>query len=209
MITFGYKSRFSGFTRGVVALILGTVMLFVGNAVDLMVYIIATFLLISGLLTLFVGLKKENASQKPLVMVNSGFNIVIAILMYIFASQLGNFVVGVIGFVMFLFGLLQIIVLGSANRTESMSKGFFAMPVLVLACGALLLFKPEFIGKFIGVVIGVSFILYGASELLSSWKMRSVIGQVESQPSQPSQPADEQEPVADVKDVDFEKVDEQ
>lgn len=209
MITFGYKSRFSGFTRGVVALILGTVMLFVGNAVDLMVYIIATFLLISGLLTLFVGLKKENASQKPLVMVNSGFNIVIAILMYIFASQLGNFVVGVIGFVMFLFGLLQIIVLGSANRTESMSKGFFAMPVLVLACGALLLFKPEFIGKFIGVVIGVSFILYGASELLSSWKMRSVIGQVESQPSQPSQQADEQEPVADVKDVDFEKVDEQ
>ena len=206
MITFGYKSKFSGFIRGAVALALGTVMLFTGNAVDLIVYIIATFLLLSGLLSLWAGLKREDASQRPLVIVNSGFNVVIAVLMYVFASELGNFVVSIIGLIMVLFGLLQLLVLGSASRGSLMSKGFFAMPVVVLACGVLLLVKPDFIGRFIGVVVGVSFILYGASELLSSWKLRSVIGQAGPQSSQS---ADEQKFTEDIKDVDYEKVDEQ
>ena len=206
MITFGYKSKSGGYIRGAAALILGSVMLFTGNAVDIIVYIIATFLLISGLVTLWAGLKTEEASQRPLVIINSCFNVAIAALMYIFASELGNFVIGIIGFIMVLFGLLQLIVLDSVIRGGAMAKGFLAMPVVVLACGALLLSRPDFIGRFIGVVIGVSFILYGASELLSSWKLRSVIGQAGPQSSQS---ADEQKFTEDIKDVDYEKVDEQ
>ena len=206
MITFGYKSKFGGFVRGVVALVLGAVMLFVGNAVDMIVYIIASFLLISGLLSLYSGLKSEVPSQKPLVIINSGFNVLIAALMYIFASELGNFVVGIIGFIMVLFALMQLLAIGSASRAGKMSTGFFAMPAVVLACGVLLLFRPEFIGRFIGIVIGVSFILYGVSELLSTWKLKGIINKADPRPSQPD---DEQVASDGVKDVDYEKIDEQ
>ena len=206
MITFGYKSKSGGFIRGAAALALGAVMLFTGNAVDLIVYIIATFILLSGLLSLWAGLKRDGASQRPLVIINSGFNVVIAMLMYIFANELGNFVISIIGFLMLIFGFVQLIVIGSVSRGGLMSKGFFAMPIVVLACGILLLVKPDFIGRFIGVVLGVSFILFGVSELISSWKLRSVISQGEPQTPQPE---DEQKSAGDIKDVDYEKVDEQ
>ena len=187
MITFGYKGRFSGPIRGVIAIILGIAMLFVGNAVNVIVYIIAAFMLASGLLSLFAGFKREKDSQRILVLVNSGFNVLIAILMCLFADVLSNFLIGVIGFILVLLGLLQLLVLGSAVHGGTISKGFFFMPSIVLVCGSLLLFKPGFVGEFLGALIGIAFIFYGVSELVSSWKIRNVIAN----------------------DVDYEKVDEQ
>ena len=54
------------------------------------------------------------------------------------------------------------------------------MPVLVLGCGLFLVGKPAFVGEAIGVIAGASLIVYGASELLSSWRMKSVIDKYES-----------------------------
>jgi uncharacterized membrane protein HdeD (DUF308 family) len=49
------------------------------------------------------------------------------------------------------------------------------MPVLVTLAGGFLLARPAFIGEAIGVVAGISLIVYGVSEFLSSWKMRKAM----------------------------------
>ena len=206
MITFGYKSKYGGIVRGSIALLMGIVMLFVGNAVNLIIYILATSLLIFGLFSLYVGLRKEISTQRPLVIINTGLNIVIAMLMYIFAPELGKFVVGVIGFMMLLFGLLQLVVMISASRSSVISKGFLVAPIFVLLLGGFLLFQPDFIGRFLGVLVGIAFMFYGASEIISSWKVRSVINQANQQPSQS---VDEQVINDRVRDVEYERVDEQ
>jgi hypothetical protein len=191
MITFGYKGRFSGITRAVIALIFGAVMFFTGNSVTIIVQILAAFILASGVVSLIVGLKKEDQSQRPLIMTNSGLNIIISVLMFLFAESLGGLIVGIIGIILILFGLFQLVVLFSANRVMAVGAVGFIMPVVVLACGALLLFKPKFVDDILGYVVGASLMIYGISELISSWKMRRSMA------------------VNDVKDVDFEKVDEQ
>jgi uncharacterized membrane protein HdeD (DUF308 family) len=191
MITFGYKGRFSGITRAVIALIFGAVMFFTGNSVTIIVQILAAFILASGVVSLIVGLKKEDQSQRPLIMTNSGLNIIISVLMFLFAESLGGLIVGIIGIILILFGLFQLIVLFSANRVMAVGAVGFIMPVVVLACGALLLFKPKFVDDILGYVVGASLMIYGISELISSGKMRRSMA------------------VNDVKDVDFEKVDEQ
>lgn len=191
MITFGYKGRFSGITRAVIALIFGAVMFFTGNSVTIIVQILAAFILASGVVSLIVGLKKEDQSQRPLIMTNSGLNIIISVLMFLFAESLGGLIVGIIGIILILFGLFQLIVLFSANRVMPVGAVGFIMPVVVLACGALLLFKPKFVDDILGYVVGASLMIYGISELISSGKMRRSMA------------------VNDVKDVDFEKVDEQ
>lgn len=191
MITFGYKGRFSGITRAVIALIFGAVMFFTGNSVTIIVQILAAFILASGVVSLIVGLKKENQSQRPLIMTNSGLNIIISVLMFLFAESLGGLIVGIIGIILILFGLFQLVVLFSANRVMAVGAVGFIMPVVVLACGALLLFKPKFVDDILGYVVGASLMIYGISELISSGKMRRSMA------------------VNDVKDVDFEKVDEQ
>ena len=192
MITFGYKNRFSGIARAVIALILGAVMFFTGNSVTIIVQIMAAFILASGLASLIIGLKKEDQRQRPLVLTNSGLNIVIAVLMFVFAENLGGLFVAIIGIILVLFSVFQLIVLVSANRVTPVGATSFIMPAVVLACGALLLFKPKFVEDMLGYIVGASLIIYGVSEIISSRKVARTMADLDQ-----------------VQDVDFEKVDEQ
>jgi uncharacterized membrane protein HdeD (DUF308 family) len=211
MITFGYKNKFSGFARAALALILGAVMFFTGNSVTIIVQIIAAFILASGVVSLIIGLKKENQNQKSLVVVNTGFNILIAVLMFIFAESLGGLIVAIVGIILVLFGLFQLIVLFSASRVAAIGKVAFVMPLVVLACGALLLFKPGFIENALGYIVGASLIIYGISELVSTWKMQQTISGAGAQngTSAKSAPTASEKLAEAFKDVEYEKVDEQ
>ena len=63
MFSFGYTNRFNGPFRALIALVLGVVMIVYNEqAMDLVVKIIAAFLLASGFVSLAVGLRKKNES---------------------------------------------------------------------------------------------------------------------------------------------------
>lgn len=209
MITFGYRNRFSGLIRAISALVLGIVMFFTGNSMTIIVYILSAFILASGIMSLIAGFKKENSNQKSLMLVNSAFNIILAVLMAIFAESLGNLFVGIIGLVLMVFGIFQLVALFSANRVMSVGIFAFVMPLLVLACGAFLLFKPAFVENIIAYIVGASLIVYGVSELVSSWKMKKAIDESASTYPDGESASDSGFDTADVKDVEFEKVDDQ
>ena len=83
---------------------------------------------------------------------------------------------------------------------------------LVVLAGGFLLARPSFVGEAIGAFAGAALIVYGASELLSSWKMNKVMKEYEFRQTEKldEQPAEEEETVpTEVRDVEFEKVDEQ
>jgi uncharacterized membrane protein HdeD (DUF308 family) len=166
----------------------------------------AAFILASGLASLVIGLKKEDQSQRPLIMTNSGLNIIIAVLMFVFAESLGGLFVAIIGIILILFGLFQMVVLFSANRVTQVGAATFIMPAVVLACGALLLFKPKFVDDVLGYIVGASLIVYGVSEIVSSVKMNKVMTDTGIFRQDNVEPSAAPE---DVKDVDFEKVDKQ
>ncbi len=210
MITFGYKNRFSGWLRAVVALAIGIVMVVSRtDAMVLAVRIIAAFLLASGIVSLAVGYKNRQNNQLPLMGVNGIVDIVIALLVFIFPNFVAGLIVYLIGFVLIGFGLFQLITLASANKVLKVGVAAFVMPILVLLAGAFLLARPTFIGSAVGVVAGAALIVYGASELLSSWKMKKAIDEYEIRQTRTDEPAEQENPLADVKDVDYEKVDEQ
>ena len=97
----------------------------------------------------------------------------------------------------------------SANRVMKVGGGSFILPALVTLAGGFLIFRPSFIGEAIGVIAGVALIIYGASELLSSWKMKKAIDEYEIKfPSEKPAPKAEED-IHQVKDVEYEKVDEQ
>ena len=210
MITFGYKNRFSGWLRAVVALAIGIVMVVSRtDAMVLAVRIIAAFLLASGIVSLAVGYKNRQNNQLPLMGVNGIVDIVIALLVFIFPNFVAGLIVYLIGFVLIGFGLFQLITLASANKVLKVGVAAFVMPILVRLAGAFLLARPTFIGSAVGVVAGAALIVYGASELLSSWKMKKAIDEYEIRQTRTDEPAEQENPLADVKDVDYEKVDEQ
>ena len=60
MITFGYKNKYSGLIRALLALVIGIVMVVSRtNALELAVRIIAAFLVATGVVTFFVGRKAK------------------------------------------------------------------------------------------------------------------------------------------------------
>lgn len=196
MITFGYKNRLGGFLRAFVAIAVGIVMVVSRtDAMVLAVRVIAAFLLASGIVSFIVGYRDRQNNQMPLMGVNGIVDVVIALLIFIFPNFVAGLIVYLIGFALLGFGIFQLIALVSANKVMKVGVMAFVMPVLVLLAGAFLLARPTFIGTAVGTVAGVALIVYGVSELLSSWKMKKAM--------------DAENSMSDVKDVDYEKVDEQ
>lgn len=208
MFTFGYTNRFTGPFRALIALATGVVMIvYKEQAMDLVVKIIAAFLLASGFVSLAVGLRKKNDSSSKLMTFNAVVDVLIAALLFLFSGAVANLIIYLIGFVVLGFGIFQLIALISANRVSKVGIFALVMPVLVIGAGAFLLFNPEFIKSSVSLVAGIALLIYGASELLSSWKMKKAIDEYEITRMPQDEPAEE--PVTEVKDVDYEKVDEQ
>lgn len=209
MITFGYKNKFSGLLRALTAIAIGVVMVISRtNALELAVQIIAAFLVASGLVSLVVGFKNRQNGTMGLMGFNGGVDILLGILLFIFPGFVAGLMIYIIGFILLGFGLFQIMALISANRVMRVGGGTFILPVLVFLAGLFLVLRPSFIGEAIGVIAGVALIIYGVSELLSSWKMKKAIDEYEIKfPSEKPAPKAEEEP--QVKDVEYEKVDEQ
>lgn len=210
MITFGYKNRFGGFLRAAAAIAIGVVMVVSRtDAMVLAVRIIAAFLLASGIVSLLVGYKDRQNNQMPLMGVNGAVDILVALLIFLFPGFVAGLIVYLIGFALLGFGIFQLIALVSANKVMKVGVMAFVLPVLVLLAGAFLLARPTFIGTAVGTVAGIALIVYGVSELLSSWKMKKAMDEYDVQ--HPEQPigGSVEKPMDDVKDVDYEKVDEQ
>lgn len=180
MITFGYKNRFNGPLRALTAIAIGVVMVISKtNALELAVRIIAAFLLASGIVSLIVGYRNRSNGTMSLMGFNGVVDIILGLVLFMFPGFVAGLLIYLIAFVLICFGLFQMIGLLSANRVMKVGFWSFVMPSLVLAAGVFLMTKPAFVGEAIGMVAGAALIVYGASELLSSWKMRKAIDEYE------------------------------
>lgn len=176
MITFGYRNKFNGPIRALTAIAIGVVMvLSKTNALELVVRIIAAFLLASGIVSLFVGYRNRAAGTMGLMSVNAIVDIALGFALFLFPGFVAGLLIYLIGFVLMLFGAFQLMSLLSANRIMKVGLFSFLFPVLVLSSGVFLIFNPSFVGEAIGVVAGAALIIYGASELFSSWKMKKAM----------------------------------
>ncbi len=210
MFTFGYGSRISGPLRALIALAIGVMMVIrPDNALTTVVKVIAAFILASGVVSLIVGLKEKKNGSLPLMSFNALVDIIIGIVLFSAPGFVAKFIIYLIGFVLLGFGIMQILALFSAKRVMGLGLGAFILPTVVTLVGGFLLFNP-FAESVMVMIAGAAIIVYGASELLSSWKMKKAIDEYEihQAPAQ-EQPVQQENPLENVKDVEYEKVDEQ
>ena len=209
MIRFGYNSRFSSPIRALVFVILGVLMIVTGaDAMELVVKIFAAFILAAGIVSVFVGFKQKKEGTMPLSFFNALTNIVIAVLLFVFAPFVAKFVSYLLGFVLFGFGMFQITVLLSMRKNVQMSVAVYILPVLVTIAGLLIFFYPKFFGQSLGLIAGIALIFYGASDLISAFKMKSAKDTDQITPA-PETSAEAQSEEIEAKEVEYEKVDEQ
>lgn len=211
MITFGYKNKFTGPLRALTAIAIGIVMVISRtNALELAVQIIAAFLFASGIVSLIVGYRQRKNGTMGLMGFNAAVDIILGLLLFMFPGFVAGLLIYLIAFVLICFGFFQLLGLGSASRVVKLGLWSYVLPFIVLAAGIFLMTRPSFLGEAIGVVAGAALIVYGVSELFSSWKMRKAIDEYEIRQTRTQESAAQDDTtVTVVKDVDYEKVEEQ
>lgn len=210
MFTFGYKSRVNGPLRALIALVIGVLMVISPEkALTTVVKVIAAFLLASGLVSLFVGLRDKEKGALPLMSFNALVDVLLGLVLFLFPGFIAKFMIYLIGFVLLAFGVVQIAALLGARRIIGLGLGAFLLPTVVTLVGGFILFNP-FAESVMVMIAGAALIVYGASEFLSSWRVKKAIDEYEiHQAPMSEQPAVSESGLDDVKDVDYEKVDEQ
>ena len=209
MITFGYNGRFSSPIRALLFVAMGVLMIVAkADAMQMVVKIFAAFILAAGVVSVFVGFKQKKAGTMPLSFFNALINIVIAGLLFVFAPIVSKFVSYLLGFALFGFGLFQLSVLMSMRKSVKVSLVAYLLPVLVTIAGLLIFFYPGFFGKSLGLIAGIALIVYGASDLISAFKMKGAKGSEEVASGSETQAETQSDPM-EAKEVEYEKVDEQ
>jgi uncharacterized membrane protein HdeD (DUF308 family) len=161
--------------RAIVALVIGAVMiLYPANALATIVKIVAAFMLASGVVSLLVGLRDKAKGALPLMSFNAIVDMLIALVLFSFPGAIARFMIYLIGFALLVFGVLQLAALLGARRVAGLGLGAFVIPISVILVGGFILFNP-FAESVMVTICGSALVVYGASELFSSWKMKKVI----------------------------------
>lgn len=207
MFTFGYKSKINGPLRALIALAVGIMMVVnPGEALTAVVKVIAAFLLASGLVSLVVGLRNKKDGSLPLMSFNALVDVLLGLFLFVFPGFVAKFMIYLIGFALLAFGVVQILALASARKMTGLGFGAFVLPIIVTLVGGFILFNP-FAESVMVMITGAALVVYGASELLSSWRMKKAIDEYEIRQAPEKETPVQENPVAEVKDVDYEKVD--
>ena len=181
MITFGYKTPWSGLIRSVASLGLGVLAVaYPGNVIPLLVMIFAVVLGVYGCGMLVYAFAHKGDKSFGLWLSNAIIEIVVAVLVYIFAGFIANIAVKLIGVLLLASGLYQIIALVSAERASRFGFWFFLLPVVEAIAGGTLMFASQLFTSGVGIIVGVALIVSGISELFSSFKVYKIQKQFQS-----------------------------
>ena len=213
MFTFGYKSSFSSILRALAAIGIGLVMVFDNAASVTVVKVIAAFLLASGVVSLVYGfIRNRRDGVLPLMAVNAVVDLILGLLLFLNPVWVASFIVTLIGIVLILFGGIQLLAL--AGTLSLLGAGFSTLILSICAVvgGAFLLFNP-FGERIMSICAGSFLLLYGVSELISSWRIRKAKEAYEirfnaTQEDQPEPDVIETPGLDDAKEVNYTKVDE-
>lgn len=215
MFTFGYKTKFSSLVRALGAIGVGLVLIFGNNAPTTVVKIIAGLLVVAGLVSLVYGVRKnKEQGMYQVLVINACLDILLGLLLFFNPQWIAGIIVYLIGIALILFGALQLLAL--AGTLSMLGSGFSSLILSICAIvgGAFLLFNPLTI-KVMSVIAGLFMILYGVSEIISTYKIGKAKKEYEirfgPKPEEaPGTPAGQIDTsgIGDAKEVEFEKVDE-
>ncbi|MBQ6254695.1 MAG: DUF308 domain-containing protein [Bacteroidales bacterium] len=171
MITLGYKTRFDSVTRAVAAIGIGLVMVFGGNAPTLVVKMLAVLLIGAGAASLIYGLvKNKETGVYHLLIANAVLDVIVGLLLFFNPQWIAGIIVYAIGILLILFGGLQLVALAGAMSLLEAGGSSLILSILAVVGGAFLLFNP-FTINVMSVIAGCLLLLYGVSELISTFKM--------------------------------------
>ena len=166
----------STLTRSVIAIAIGVILIIWPEKVkELLVTVVGVLLMIPSVITLTPLLFSKNTEDKKQhmlpVLLGTGLAI-LGLIMILFPETFISLFTLLIGILLFLAGLMQVI--GVFNYCRQ-TRNFWLMlsPLIILVMGAITISNFKNISNILLIMIGVTTLLYGISEVLNYYKLRS------------------------------------
>lgn len=158
--------------RCICALVLGVLLVaWPEAAIIYLVITVGVLFLVPGLFAVFGFLtrgKREGASF-PIAGLGS---LLFGLWLMIMPAFFVNILMYVLGAALVLAGISQIVNLSAARSWTLVPGGFFVIPALVLIAGIVVLFNPFTAATVPFIILGVSSIVYGGSDLINIIRFR-------------------------------------
>lgn len=164
------KGISNSFLRTICALIIGLVLvMFPNEAGDYFVITIGVVFLIPALLSI-IGYFAMSAEERRRLPIEGIGSLLFGLWLIIMPGFFADLLTFVLGFILVLGGVQHIASLSAARRWMPVRVGFYIIPVLILIAGLVALFNPTGVRSTAFIIIGISSLVYAASELLNWFK---------------------------------------
>lgn len=158
------------FLRAICALVIGLVLvMFPDQAGDYLVITIGVIFLVPSLISI-IGYFAQNPEMRRRFPIEGVGSLLFGLWLIIMPGFFADLLTFVLGFILVMGGVQQIASLSAARRWMPVPYGFYAVPVLILLAGLVALFNPTGVRSTAFIIIGISSLVYAASELLNWFK---------------------------------------
>lgn len=177
MIIFGYGNRFNGLARAIISMLAGlALIIWPGMATVLMVKFFAIVLIVKGIFSLVFGLFPGADPRTPTLSVNAFIEVLFAVVLYMGAEFIAGFIIYIIAFLLMFFAVYQTVILFGAISAMRSGRLTLLLPGLVIVAALLLLFAAG--TEWVSYIAGGALILYGITDLVSLWTVRNYASEI-------------------------------
>ena len=150
-----------------------------GVAVRTLVMVIGAFLIAAGAISFIASYGDRKAEgQSPLLILNGLVSIVFGLILIILPDFFVGIIMFLFGAILLLFGVMQIVNIINVKREIKVPLSVYIVPILVCLCGIVIFFNPFNSLKAIFIFFGVVLIVYGISEIVSTFSFRRAIKKI-------------------------------
>lgn len=160
--------------RGVFAIALGLLLVFwPETAINYLVITIGILFLIPGMISVITYFtRKKEAGDNSIFPVAGIGSMLFGIWLMIMPGFFVTILMYVLGLILVFGGIQQIVSLASARKWYKVSMGYYIIPVLILIAGLIVLLNPFTVASGAFIMLGISSIVYGITELFNGIKFK-------------------------------------
>ncbi len=162
--------------RSVVALLIGLAVLFIPNdALNTIVILMGVFILFAGLGTAIVAYRSSQNFFVGLGGTSSIVSIIVGMLFILNPSFFINMILVILGLILFILGVFQLTNVYQMRKELRNASFYYIGGVIPLVVGLLFLFFRDTVITSLGIVIGLTLIVYALNELGLGFRMKKNI----------------------------------
>lgn len=160
--------------RSAFALAIGLLLVFwPETAINYLVITIGVLFLIPGLISLIAYFtRKKNVEESYIFPVAGLGSLLFGLWLMIMPGFFVTILMYILGFILVLGGIQQVVSLVSARKYYRVPMGYYIIPVFILIAGLIVLFNPFTVASAAFIMLGISSIVYGLTELFNGIRFR-------------------------------------